>query len=402
VENVTVTIVSVSLLLLAVVLLFAPRLVLKILAATILALVLFGVLITVAGPIGALFWLATGVVAAMTLVQLRINQQRAFLDLLALAAQKRMPLPPLVTAFAADQPAGYRRKLRRVADALQAGTPLGEAISRVRSALPRQAVVAVQMGERTGTLPTALRDSAHSNAAGSRVREALIGRLFYLAWMGLMAPSIAIFVAIKIFPAFVAIFNDFEIALPSTTVLLFRVVRSEPAMLAAFYGELFGMLALLYFVLYYIGVVPAPTFGLGAWAQQGHVLRALALAVEGQRPFGEALEGLAESYPSFSVARRLRATAVDVQSGSDWAGSLLKYSLVGRSDAAAMQAAQRVGNLPWAMRQLADARERRLAYRLEAALNIVSPLVVLALGAVVFFFVVGCFLPLVYLIQSLA
>ena len=54
------------------------------------------------------------------------------------------------------------------------------------------------------------------------------------------------------------------------------------------------------------------------------------------------------------------------------------------------------------MRQLADTSERRLAYRLETALNIVSPLVVLTLAAAVSFFVVGCFLPLVKLIQSLA
>jgi type II secretory pathway component PulF len=51
---------------------------------------------------------------------------------------------------------------------------------------------------------------------------------------------------------------------------------------------------------------------------------------------------------------------------------------------------------------MADSAIRRQAYRLQLALHCLYPVAVLMLGAVVAFFVVGLFLPLIALIQGLS
>jgi type II secretory pathway component PulF len=61
-----------------------------------------------------------------------------------------------------------------------------------------------------------------------------------------------------------------------------------------------------------------------------------------------------------------------------------------------------VGNLTWALRELADRGERRLAYGLQLFVQVLFPIVLLGVAAVVFLFAVGYFMPLVKLISELS
>ena len=60
-----------------------------------------------------------------------------------------------------------------------------------------------------------------------------------------------------------------------------------------------------------------------------------------------------------------------------------------------LQAAQRAGNLPWAMQEMADSGRRRFLYRLQAIVQAVFPAAVICFGLMVMFIVVSLFLPLV-------
>jgi len=54
------------------------------------------------------------------------------------------------------------------------------------------------------------------------------------------------------------------------------------------------------------------------------------------------------------------------------------------------------------LQEMADSNRRRLAYRIQAAVQVLVPPVVVAFGLVVMFIVVALFLPLIALIQKLA
>jgi type II secretory pathway component PulF len=132
-----------------------------------------------------------------------------------------------------------------------------------------------------------------------------------------------------------------------------------------------------------------------------HVLRILALAAELRHPFSHVLSGLAFVYPSPVMRSRLSPVAVAVEAGANWCDTLSKSRLISQAESALLKSAERAGNLPWALRQIATRRQKRTMYRLHAAVHVVYPLVILAFGAFVGFYVIALFVPIVSLIQSL-
>ncbi len=93
--------------------------------------------------------------------------------------------------------------------------------------------------------------------------------------------------------------------------------------------------------------------------------------------------------------------ALGVKAGESWALSLARNGRLGEADLAVLLSAQRLGNLPWAMREMADSNRRRLVYRAQILLQFLFPMVILIYAALVLWFVTAYFLPLVKLIQVL-
>jgi type II secretory pathway component PulF len=116
----------------------------------------------------------------------------------------------------------------------------------------------------------------------------------------------------------------------------------------------------------------------------------------------EALTALAARYPKRSIRNRLRHMWFRVAEGRDWCESLLASRLLRPAEAGVLQSAARAGNLPWAMREMADSNRRRFAYRLSAILQVVFPATLCMIGLAVGSYVVACFLPLISLIEYLS
>jgi type IV pilus assembly protein PilC len=132
-----------------------------------------------------------------------------------------------------------------------------------------------------------------------------------------------------------------------------------------------------------------------------HVLRILAVAAEQRQPLTYALNWLAHVYPSARLRSRLIATAAAVNAGGDWRDALAAARLVTRAEQGLLKAAERAGNLSWALRQIASRRDKRAVYRWSTVLQIAYPIAILLLGAFVGFFVIALFVPLVRLITGL-
>ena len=166
---------------------------------------------------------------------------------------------------------------------------------------------------------------------------------------------------------------------------------------------LLGPALLFYLPIRYFGWTDLDLPGMGRFTRRldsAQILDTLSLVAGQQRPLGEGIAALARSYPKKDIRRRLREAAADIDSGGDWCESLCRHGLIGRPELAILQAAQRVGNLPWALREMADGSRRRLAYRVQAAAQLLFPPIVIVMGLVVMFIVVALFLPLISLITK--
>ena len=334
----------------------------------------------------------------------RDSERDALLWALATAAGRGMPLGPAVEAVS-DQ---FGRRSKRSASALtwwlDSGVGLPRALDHAPGALPAPAPTLIRVGEATGLLPQALREAAEARAARPPDRDVLRGRIAYLCLVMMVFQGLGGFISYYIAPKFEAIFADFGVPLPAVT--MFAITAGHAAIDTGLLPilVLVELATLLYLALVGLGLVRGAVPILDRVARRRHVgviLRSLAVVVEGGRPLAQGVAALAESYPRRWVRRRLIQVQIWLSEGADCWTALRGAGLLLPNEEAILAAAQRVGNLPWALREVAEAGERRLSDRLRGWSQVLFGLAVMAFGALVGLLVVAYFTPIIALIEAL-
>ena len=325
--------------------------------------------------------------------------------MIAESIEKKVPLIPALQAFGAEY-GSWRGRARRLANALANGIPLPEALRLVPDLIEAETLPIIEAGSQAARLNQALRRASEQNNRTEPIWQALAGKLFYLVLVVLLMSYVWVFISLWVVPRFNDIFYDFEIPLPMLTRQMIEVSEYIYVIWPLLALVVLASLALFIFgALCYVGVITCDlplTRRITRRLDTAIILDALSLTTESERPMPEALTTLAARYPKPSIRRRLRNAWLKVADGQDWCESLVANRLLNQADAGLLQSAIRTGNLPWAMREMADSNRRRFAYRLHAMLQIVFPAVLGTIGLVVCFYVVACFLPLIELIKHLS
>ncbi len=333
------------------------------------------------------------------------TKQTALLHILAIAAEREMPLAPAVAAFA-DQYGGLRRRrMMHLAARLNWGATLPDALEGSRSLVTRDATLLAWVGQASGQLPKSLRIAAESRSSQLPIWTSIASRLAYILVLMLVMQIISGFILYYIVPKFESIFRDFNLPLPRVTVLVIEAAHSFIAFAPVTSLIPFAEATLLIFL-------PISFLGWGSYSvpvvdrllgrrHTALVLRSLSLFVQGGKPIAQGLALLAAHYPTFWFRRRLRGADKYVRGGVDWIEALRRHRVIRAADAAVLTSAESVGNLAWALEELAETAERRLATRIQLVMQTSFPLVVIVLGVLVFILATAYFLPLVTLIQKL-
>jgi type IV pilus assembly protein PilC len=437
-------------------------------AATLMIVIgLLGMLIALAGP--AIIPLAIlGIVAALMVHdRLRRAEHRALLWSLAVAAQKGIPLGEAARAYADETLGDTGSRSLRLAESVEAGHPLSDAVRRARLRMAPAMRLAVGLGQRLGMLGPAMKQQLDDSQQADAALRDVIGRFVYLGMLIVAFVNILLFMMIKIVPVYERMFFEFELELPATTKLVIHWSNFAvnhwfiiPLMVAIPLAILFLTMVVLYFienlhtdftdrpiewfltrprriagavgvvlfilffaplcllpimslmivlplllvVLYFIGLFPRDlpvVWRLFRRYDGALVMRGLALAVRRGLPLVEALNAVGLSYPLRRIAALIGRVTQQIRGGESWTESLRRAKLISRADAAVLEAAQRTGNLPWALEEMADSVIRRQTYRIQLAMNLLFPPALLLIGSAVFLFAAGLFMPIIALIQGL-
>jgi type II secretory pathway component PulF len=362
--------------------------------------------------LGCLHWGMLIPLAVVALVALAISYFRflrlerlSLLTSLAIASDRGVPLHEVALSCAEDLKGSLQRRTLRLAEFLRQGYPLSAALDAAGIRISHDVKFEILAAQATHQLGPALRAAALDNSA--RTENATVtARLTYLVWVFPVMLGIVTFLMLSIVPVFAKMFDEFDLPLPATSVLLVNVanflVQKWPLIVLLLFPVMVGVLLLDTYFFSAAAFIAPPLEFLRLRRHGTIVLRGLAAMARQQRPLGEALWLAASHYPARIVASRLEKVYNDFQLGLPWQESLRKLGFVSAYDAAVLQAAERAGNLAWALSDIADSMERRLTLRTRMLVNVVFPVLVLLIGAVVFFIVVGMFLPLIALIQGLA
>lgn len=333
-------------------------------------------------------------------------EQKSLLWLLVAAAERGIPLDQAARAFAAERNDLTGSRATHLAEYLEAGIPLGLALRRSGHRIDVRTSLAADLGYQTGTLGTALRNIVERDDAVETVTLPMAGRIIYLGIVVVQTLLVQSFVTFRILPVIQRVNSDFGVHLPQATQNL--VASSEMGSGASFVWlamVAMGLLTLLVGGSWFIGfpLRRIPLVRRLWWRLDSSlVMRWLASGVRQQRPVLDMLRLLASYFPQASMQRGLVKSARRVEQGSHWCDSLLHAGVIGRSESAVLKAAERAGNLPWALEEMADSATRRWAYRLQVSMNLAFPLILISLSGGVLAVILGIFMPLVSLIQGLS
>jgi len=369
---------------------------------------------------GPVFLVLLAIIGPMIVVQRNRARRETILGLVATSLRRGIPVEATLPAFAGQLGRGTVKRAARLSQRLREGEPLIDALRATPGLIPREAVpllaVSLQSGSLSAGPVTNVQAAGHSSCrefvsrglavdAQERLeaaRHALAGKGLYVLGVLAYVVGIVAFVAWRIVPSFVKIFEDFDMALPPATLWLVAL---------SYHVELFAApIILLVSVLFIYAVlrlgygVPWELPGIG-WLLRpldaANLLDAMSIGVEGRRPLPETIQTLAETYPKPGVRRRLRQVYGKVLEGADWVDSLLAVRLLRPAEAAVIRSAAAVGNLPWAMRAMAESNRRRFAYRSTLALQVAFTLLIVALAIAAALFAVAMLSPLLSLTLGL-
>jgi len=375
-------------------------------------LIVLGLLPAILGGAFSIFGLIVLFLAAAAIVEAvverRAAQQRSMGTLLALAAEHGRQIDSsslIVEPFASSS---IGRAMSSLLDAVHRGTPLSVAILHNPRALLPEAIAYVAAGRDIECEAAALKELSRTDRSElATVWRASVDRICYLGIVLLFMVMILTFVMIKIVPEFSKIFWEFDLELPPMTELAIQLSDRFVNYLAGPLLMAMGLLLLTLAVValcYLFGVPLLRPIGDRVFRgrRASDVLRILAVATEHRQSIAAVFERLAHVYPSRVLRRRLAPVVSAVATGGDWRDALASARIVTAAEQSLLKSAEVAGNLPWALRTIAARKEKRAVYRLAAAVQVLYPLLVVALGLVVAFFVIALFIPLVRLIEALA
>jgi general secretion pathway protein F len=367
-----------------------------------------GVVFSTAGWVfGIVLMLLTVVIWVMTLDRRMRLDHQALLASIGVAAEKGIPLPEVVLAFADEMNSGSARRALWLAHALQQGVPLDQALSYAWIKCSTATRMAVRVGTSLGALAPALRSQSKTSHDLEDLVRPMLTRWIYVLHILLVGENIVAFIMLWIVPVFDKMFAEFGLKLPVPTIYLINLSRwiVDYGWIPLVLLTMAVFVTCLASIFAFVGWLPrsAPILNRIFRRYDGAiVLRSLALAIRRGQPLSSSLRLMADIYPLGTVRAWLGKASAAVERGEDWCAALRQVRLIDRTDEGVLRSAEAAGNLPWALDEMAESLVRREVYRWQAWYNVVSPTIIVALGLCVGFICVALFLPLIGMIEGLS
>jgi len=342
-----------------------------------------------------------------------------------------------------DQQKGgrLRNSLIDVCDDIESGSTLSEAMSKCPKAFDRLYVNMIKAGEAGGALETILRRLAEFQEKAQSLKRKVKGAMVYPVVVVLVAVGILTFIMIKIVPAFIKIFDDFDADLPAMTVMLIGISEycvnywyTIPLIPTAIwlmvklirkfrYGragwDTFIIKMPVFGQIIEKNIVARTTRTLGTLVASGvPILEALNITRETsgnavfERMFSKVYESIREGESISKPMKEFSRPAFNFMAVFFWTFfvpgvGLLLYlmrwnkRIVDDLVVNMVDVGEETGELDVMLYKVADNYDEEVAVLTESLISLLEPLLIVVLGVMVGFIVIALFLPLVSLIEKL-
>ena len=329
----------------------------------------------------------------------------ALLRILSTGVEERLDLAVLVGDLAQEQRWSYRRRLRRLGRRLEEGTPLADALEQTPGVLSDEQTLCIRYGTQLGTLRQCFQHLVgRSNTVIQQLSQRSRQLRFYLGFVCFLFVMTMAFMVVEIFPSYQKIFDDFEIDAGRLSDTIYEacqfVVNEGPVLclLLIFLLLLLRFGSLRRFLWHHL---VTRFFGSVAKLRVSSVLEYLAITQQAGRPMAGSLSTLARYHFDPTIRQKLLFVRNEVEQGAPVWKAMSDARLISIKESQAMESASKAGTTVWTLQRLAEWKRRSVARRFDVYLDLLQPLVVLGMAALVMVAALASLGPLFELLKSL-
>ena len=312
-----------------------------------------------------------------------------------------------------QKPGMLRVAIRMVADDVEGGATLSEAMARHPKAFDKLYTNMVAAGEAGGVLDMVLRQLADFMEAAQRLKRKVIGAMIYPIAVISVAVVIVLSIMKWIIPKFIPMFEQMGAGdLPKIT----RMLMGMSNWIAEQYGWawILGIpvgIVLLFILLrksdggrYFVDSFKLKIPVIGKILAKTAVVRwsrTLGVLLSAGVPILEAISITRETAGNEVFVRAMAKVHDGIREGEDFATPLRQAKIVEPMVVNMIDVGEETGDLDKMLSKVADTYDEEIETMVAAMVSLLEPFMVIALGVIVGFIVVAVFLPLPKLMESL-
>lgn len=314
-----------------------------------------------------------------------------------------------------QKPGTLKNVLRAVSEDIEGGSTLSEACGKHPKAFTRLYVNMVAAGEAGGVLDVILNRLADFMEKAEKLKKKIIGAMVYPVVVVGFALSIVTGIMIIVIPKFKAIFEDFDITLPSVTLVLMGIsdwfVKGRPPGWAVIVFGPFVAIALWKLVRssqggrFVTDFVAMKSPILGSMVTKGAVsrfARTLGTLINAGVPILEAINITRDTVGNEVFAKAMNKIHDAIREGESFAAPLRSANICDGIVVNMIDVGEETGELDKMLLKIADNYEEELDVAVASLVSLLEPIMVVVLGGIVGFIVIALFMPLVQLISSVS
>lgn len=318
-----------------------------------------------------------------------------------------VPLVDSITALL-DQTTNIKLKqvLSDIKNKLNEGSNLADALSQHPNVFSNLYVNMVRAGETSGTLEIVLERIADYTENQARLKAKIIGALTYPFIMLLVAVGIISFLFVAVVPKITRIFEEMRASLPIPTKILIAV----SSFVRDYWWLIFLLTGLIiYLLIRYIKtpsgrlkfdslMLKAPIIGeITRMLAMARFSRTLSTLLKSGVPILQSLDIVKNILNNQVLVSALEEARNSIREGESIAIPLKKSGQFPPLVIHMIAVGEKSGQLEDMLNNVADTYDYQVDSRLNALTSLLEPIMILSMGAVIFFMVISILLPILQL-----
>ena len=299
--------------------------------------------------------------------------------------------------------------IKAVRDEVRNGTLLSDAF-RQQGVFPKIFVSSVMAGEKSGSLTEVLDRYIHYQKLSLSVKKKVIVSLMYPCVLIVLVCLLMVFLVTYVVPTFAMLYSSMQASLPQMTQILIAIGTTARSYIVVGVAGLLLAIALFRWWSRRVSArekidrvkMKIPIAG-DIWVkyQVAQLARILSTLLTGGIPLVQAMETAAESLSTPILQKSVDIAGKAVREGQPLSGSLKAQKMFPPLAIDMIEVGESTGALPAMLSSVAEFFEDDVNTRMQAALSLIEPAIMLVMGGFVAFVLIALYLPIFSLADSI-